>query len=427
MTATESATALDELCVDTIRTLSMDAVQKANSGHPGTPMALAPLAYVLYTRVMRHSPRDPHWPDRDRFVLSCRPRVDAAVLDAVPGRLRRQPRDDIEQFRQFGSRAAGHPEYGHLPGIEVTTGPLGQGISNAVGMALAERMLAARFNRPDHEIVDHRTFVIASDGDIEEGISGEASSLAGHLGLGRLICVLRPQPHLDRGRHRARVHRGRRRSATRLRLARPGPRGGHRARRARAGVADGDGGEGPALADHRPYPHRLGQPAQAGHRRRPRLAARRGGGAADQAGDTAGIPTSRSTSPTRRSPTSAAASSAARSCEPNGRRRFDAYRRTRSRSSATSFSGWSGASCPPAGTRTCPRFHASGTMTATRKSSHEVLQWAAAQRPRARRRLGRPRALDAHADRRRRRRRGGLATTGATSTSGSASTRWARS
>jgi transketolase len=187
VTATDTATAIDKLCIDTIRTLSMDAVQKANSGHPGTPMALAPLAYVLYTRTMRHNPRDPKWPDRDRFVLSCGHASMLLYSTLYLAGYDVSLEDDIEQFRQLGSRAAGHPEYGHMPGIEVTTGPLGQGISHAVGMALAERMLAARFNRPGHEIVDHRTFVIASEGDLEEGISGEASSIAGHLGLGRLI------------------------------------------------------------------------------------------------------------------------------------------------------------------------------------------------------------------------------------------------
>jgi transketolase len=187
VTATESTTTLDGLCVDTIRTLSMDAVQKANSGHPGTPMALAPVAYVLYSRVMRHSPRQPDWPDRDRFVLSCGHASMLLYSTLYLAGYDVSLENDIMQFRQLGSRAAGHPEYHDLPGIEVTTGPLGQGISHAVGMALAERMLAARFNRPGHEIVDHRTFVIASDGDLEEGISGEASSLAGHLGLGRLI------------------------------------------------------------------------------------------------------------------------------------------------------------------------------------------------------------------------------------------------
>jgi transketolase len=186
VTVTGADQRLDELCVNTIRTLSMDAVQKANSGHPGTPMALAPLAYVLYTRVMKHNPRDAGWPDRDRFVLSC---GHASMLLYSTLYLSGYDIDleDIKSFRQLGSKAAGHPEYGRVPGVEVTTGPLGQGISHAVGLALAERMLAARFNRPDHEIVDHHTFVIASDGDMEEGITNEAASFAGHLGLGRLI------------------------------------------------------------------------------------------------------------------------------------------------------------------------------------------------------------------------------------------------
>jgi transketolase len=187
VTATSTAKTIDELCVDTIRTLSMDAVQKANSGHPGTPMALAPLAYLLYTRILKHNPRGPDWPDRDRFVLSC---GHASMLLYSTLYLAGYDitLEDIEQFRQLGSKTPGHPER-DIPGVEVTTGPLGQGISNAVGMALAERMLAARFNLPEHEVVDHRTFVIVSDGDIQEGISSEASSFAGHLGLGRMIVL----------------------------------------------------------------------------------------------------------------------------------------------------------------------------------------------------------------------------------------------
>ena len=186
MSTAPTASDLDELCVNTIRTLAMDAVQKANSGHPGTPMALAPVAYTLYTRVMRHSPANAAWPNRDRFVLSCghASMLLYAMLYLCGYGLELE---DLENFRQLGSPCAGHPEYGHAPGIEATTGPLGQGISNCVGLALAERMLAARFNRDGHEIIDHHTFTIASDGDMEEGISSEASSLAAHLGLGRLI------------------------------------------------------------------------------------------------------------------------------------------------------------------------------------------------------------------------------------------------
>jgi transketolase len=182
---TATAAQLDELSVNTIRTLSMDAVEKAKSGHPGAPMALAPLAYVLYTRVMRHSPEQPNWFDRDRFVLSAghASMLLYSVLYLTGYGL---TLDDLKSFRQLGSPTAGHPEYGHAAGIEATTGPLGQGLGMSVGMALAEAMLAARFNRPGHELIDHRTYVIASDGDMQEGVGSEACSLAGHLGLGKL-------------------------------------------------------------------------------------------------------------------------------------------------------------------------------------------------------------------------------------------------
>jgi transketolase len=178
--------ALDKLCIDTIRTLSMDAVQKANSGHPGTPMALAPIAYVLYTRVMRHNPHNADWWDRDRFVLSAG-HASMLLYSMLYLTGYGLTLDDIKNFRQLGSPTAGHPEYGHAAGIETTTGPLGQGISNSVGFALAERMLAERFNRPGHKIVDHYTYTIASDGDMQEGVQSEAASIGGHLGLGRLI------------------------------------------------------------------------------------------------------------------------------------------------------------------------------------------------------------------------------------------------
>ncbi len=184
----DSQTRIDALCVNTIRTLSMDAVQKANSGHPGAPMGLAPAAYVLFTRMLKHNPKNPAWVDRDRFVLSgghaSMLLYSALFLTGYDITL-----EDIKQFRQWGSRTPGHPEYGHTPGVETTTGPLGQGFANAAGMAMAERRLAARFNRPGHEIVNHRTFVFCGDGDLMEGISSEAASLAGHLGLSRLICL----------------------------------------------------------------------------------------------------------------------------------------------------------------------------------------------------------------------------------------------
>jgi transketolase len=186
MTVGTDQRALDELCVNTIRSLSMDAVQQANSGHPGTPMALAPIAYLLYTRVMRHSPEDPHWPGRDRFVLSCG-HASMLLYSTLYLAGYDVTLDQIKRFRQIDSPLAGHPEYGHVPGVETTTGPLGQGISTAVGMALGERMLAARFTRGDQSPVDNFTYFIASDGDMEEGIASEASSVAGHLGLGKLI------------------------------------------------------------------------------------------------------------------------------------------------------------------------------------------------------------------------------------------------
>nr|MDQ6928714.1 hypothetical protein [Actinomycetota bacterium] len=169
--------------INAIRFLAIDAVEKAGSGHPGTPMALAPLAYRLYTRYLRHDPADPAWLDRDRFILSaghaCMLQYAALHLSGYDLSI-----DDLAQFRQWESRTPGHPERGVTPGIEINTGPLGQGFANGVGMALAERMLAARYNAPGHEILSHRTWVIAGDGDMMEGISSEAASIAGRLGLG---------------------------------------------------------------------------------------------------------------------------------------------------------------------------------------------------------------------------------------------------
>ena len=188
MTKLAQATSLDQLCIDTVRTLAMDAVERANSGHPGTPMALAPLAYVLWQRHLRYNPANPDWFGRDRFVLSaghaCMLLYAALYLTGYDLSL-----DDLKQFRQWGSRTPGHSEHGVTPGVEATTGPLGQGIGNAVGMALAEAHLAQLFNRPGHAIVEHCTYFIASDGDLMEGVSHEACSLAGHLKLGRLIGI----------------------------------------------------------------------------------------------------------------------------------------------------------------------------------------------------------------------------------------------
>jgi transketolase len=178
--------ALDDLCVNTIRFLSVDAVQKANSGHPGMPMGAAAMGYVLWTRFLKHSPSNPHWFNRDRFLLSAGhgSMLLYSLLHLTGYDL---PLDQIKQFRQWGSKTPGHPEHASAPGVEVTTGPLGQGFANAVGLAMAERHLAARFNRPGFEIIDHFTYSIAGDGDLMEGVAAEAASLAGHLGLGKLI------------------------------------------------------------------------------------------------------------------------------------------------------------------------------------------------------------------------------------------------
>ena len=177
---------LDELCINTVRALAMDAVQKAESGHPGAPMALAPLAYLLYTRHLKHNPADPEWPDRDRFVLS---NGHASMLLYASLHMSGYAIsvDEIRNFRQWGSITPGHPEHGLTPGIETTTGPLGQGFANAVGIAVAEAHLAAVFNKEDHRIIDHHTWFICGDGDLMEGISHEAASFAGHFGLGKLI------------------------------------------------------------------------------------------------------------------------------------------------------------------------------------------------------------------------------------------------
>jgi len=179
-------TELDQLCIDTIRTLSMDGVQKANSGHPGAPMGLAPAAYTLWDKFLVHNPANPQWPNRDRFVLSGGhgSMLLYSLLHLTGYDL---PMSELQSFRQWNSKTPGHPEYGLTPGVETTTGPLGQGFANSVGMAIAERWLAARFNQPGHEIVDFHTYSIGGDGDMMEGIASEAASLAGHLGLNKLI------------------------------------------------------------------------------------------------------------------------------------------------------------------------------------------------------------------------------------------------
>ncbi len=179
---------VEQLSVNTIRALAMDAVEKAASGHPGTPMSLAPVAYTLYTKVMRHNPEDPHWPDRDRFILSA---GHASMLQYAMLHLTGYDLtiEDLKNFRQWESRTPGHPENFHTPGVETTTGPLGQGFANGVGMALAERFLAGRYNRIGHEVVDHNIYAICSDGDLMEGVAQEAASIAGQHALGKLVYV----------------------------------------------------------------------------------------------------------------------------------------------------------------------------------------------------------------------------------------------
>jgi transketolase len=179
---------LDELCVNTIRFLSIDAVEKAKSGHPGAPLGMAPMAFVLWDRFLEHNPQDPSWPDRDRFILSAG-HASALLYSLLHLTGYDLSLDEIKNFRQWGSRTPGHPEYRLVPGVESTTGPLGQGLANGVGIAIAERWLAAHYNRTGHEIIDHHTYVIVSDGDLMEGIASEAASLAGTLGLAKLICL----------------------------------------------------------------------------------------------------------------------------------------------------------------------------------------------------------------------------------------------
>ncbi len=179
---------LDRLCIDAVRVLAMDAVQRANSGHPGTPMALAPLGYLLWTQHLRHNPADPSWADRDRFVLSVG-HASMLIYSLLHLTGYDLSMEEVVNFRQWGSLTPGHPELGHTPGVETTTGPLGQGVANSVGMALAERWLAARFNRPDHNVVDHYTYALCSDGDLMEGLSHEVAAMAGHQKLGKLIWI----------------------------------------------------------------------------------------------------------------------------------------------------------------------------------------------------------------------------------------------
>src|SRR5690348_11368434 len=186
--AKQKPMSLEDLCINTVRTLSMDAVQKADSGHPGTPMALAPLCYLLWTKHLRHNPTDPNWPGRDRFVLSCG-HASMLLYSLLYLTGYDLPLEELKNFRQWGSKTPGHPEHGLTPGVETTTGPLGQGVGNAVGMGIAQKWLASYYNRPGHDIVDYKIIAIAGDGCMMEGVSSEAASLAGHLGLSNIIWI----------------------------------------------------------------------------------------------------------------------------------------------------------------------------------------------------------------------------------------------
>ena len=186
--STQGRSTIHDMCINTIRTLAMDAVQAAKSGHPGAPMGLAPAAYVLWTKVLKHNPKNPLWINRDRFVLSAG-HASMLLYSLLYLTGYNVSLEEIKNFRQWGSKTPGHPEYGHTAGVETTTGPLGQGFANAVGMAMTECHLAAVFNRSNQKIVDHHTYVMCGDGDLMEGIASEAASLAGHLGLGKLICI----------------------------------------------------------------------------------------------------------------------------------------------------------------------------------------------------------------------------------------------
>ena len=178
----------DKLCIDVIRGLAMDGPQQARSGHPGAAMALAPLGWTMFSKIMKHDPKDPHWHNRDRFILSCG-HASMLIYSLLHLSGYGLTLDDLKNFRQWGSLTPGHPEYGHTAGVEMTTGPLGQGLSSAVGFALAERYIASYFNRPNFNVMDHYTYVFCSDGDLMEGITSEAGSLAATLGLGKLIAI----------------------------------------------------------------------------------------------------------------------------------------------------------------------------------------------------------------------------------------------
>ena len=363
--------------MNTIRTLSIDGVQKANSGHPGAPMALAPLAYQLYTRTMKHNPANPDWFDRDRFVLSAG-HASMLLYSILHLSGYGVSMEDLKNFRQLDSPTAGHPEYEAegMPGVEVTTGPLGQGISNAVGFALAERMLAARFNRDGHEIVDHHTYAIASDGDMQEGVSAEASSFAGHLGLGRLIAFY-DDNHVQLAGPTSMGFSedvGARYEAYGWHVQNLGE--DITLERLEEAIEAAKADEARPVADHPAHPHRLRLAQQAGHPVRARLAAGRGRGAPHQGGLRLGP--RRPVPGARRGDrgTSPRWSSGARRPRPSGTSALAAYREAHPELAEQLElvmenrlpSGWDA---------DLPRFDPGDDAIATRKASEQVIQWAA--------------------------------------------------
>ena len=264
---------IDTLSINTIRTLAIDAVQKANSGHAGAPMGLAPVAYTLWNRYLRYDPAHPHWPNRDRFVLSCGHASMllyallhlAGVAESDGGNAPAVTLEDIKKFRQLDSRTPGHPEYHFTTGVETTTGPLGQGVANSVGMAMGSRYLGQHLNRPGLPLFDYNVYAICSDGDLMEGVASEAASLAGHLRLGNLCWIYDDNTITIEGAHRTRLRRGGRDPVPGLWLA-----GAARRRRQRRAVArrldrDVPGHQRPADADHRQVGDRLRRAEQAGH------------------------------------------------------------------------------------------------------------------------------------------------------------------
>ena len=250
---------LDQLSINALRFLAVDAVEKANSGHPGAPLGDAPMAYLLFHEFMRHNPANSKWSNRDRFVLS-NGHASAMLYSVLHLTGYKVSIGDLQQFRQWGSITPGHPEYGDTDGVEVTTGPLGQGFAMGVGMAIAEKHLAAVYNRPGYNIVDHYTYVMCGDGDLMEGVSHEAASLAGTLAPGQDDLSLRRQPHLARRADRPLVHRGRDRAFRGLPLACADGRRRQRSRRHLAGHQDRPEHHGQAFADPRAHRHRLRQP-----------------------------------------------------------------------------------------------------------------------------------------------------------------------